>query len=166
MIALEDKEHPSILALTRQAVPTLRLEYLQGENLCRFGGYVMRTHDPQLPSAKVSLIATGSEVSLAIAVQEILEQQNIPTQVVSLPCWELFDQQSQDYREQVLGQNCLRIAIEAASPFGWERYVKSSDHIIGLTTFGASAPYEDVYRHFGLTAENIVRHVKQLLEEK
>lgn len=166
MIALEAKDHPSVLALTRQSVPTLRLDYLHGENLCRLGGYVMRTHDPLLPHAQVSLIATGSEVSLAIEAQKILEEQRISTQVVSLPCWELFDQQDPDYREQVLGQNCLRIAIEAASPFGWERYVKSPEHIIGLTTFGASAPYKDVYRHFGLTAENIVRHVKQQLEEK
>jgi transketolase len=165
-LALEAKEHPSVLALSRQAVPTLRLDYLYGENLCHMGGYVMRTHDPSLGHIQVSLIATGSEVSLAIAAQKLLEDEKISTQVVSLPCWELFDQQPADYREQVLGHNCLRIAIEAASPFGWERYVHSSDNIIGLTNFGASAPYKEIYRHLGLTAENIVRHVKRQFEEK
>jgi transketolase len=166
MLALHAKQHPSVLALSRQAVPTLRLDYLYGENMCRMGGYVMRTHDPSFGHIQVSLIATGSEVSLAIAAQKLLEEEKICTQVVSMPCWELFDLQDDDYREQVLGQNCLRIAIEAASPFGWERYVHSPQNVIGISTFGASAPYKEIYRHFGLTAENIVRHVKRQLEEK
>jgi transketolase len=163
MSALEHKSGPSLIALTRQAVPTLRHTYLYGENLSQLGGYVIRGSATHLPH--VTLLATGSEVALAIDVQKKLEELNIPAQVASLPCWALFDQQPQNYQDQVLGRKNLRIAIEAASPLGWEKYVQSPHHIIGLSSFGASANGHTLYQHFGFTIENIVRSVQQQLQE-
>jgi transketolase len=154
-LALEHPHTPSILALTRQALPTVRLEGTS-ENLCARGGYMLRDSNG---NRQVTLIATGSEVEIALKAQEQLGLQGIPAAVVSLPCWRLFDQQPQDYRESVLGQNSLRVAIEAAGPLGWERYVGADGIIIGMMGFGASAPYETLYQHFGITPEAVVKAV-------
>lgn len=154
-LALQSKTTPSVIALTRQSVPHLRT---QGEeNLSAKGGYVLAESSGK---RQVTLMATGSEVSIAIEAQKVLESHSICTAVVSLPCWRLFDQQSQEYRDLVLQPHTLRIAIEAASPMGWERYIGSDGIMIGMTTFGASGRYEDLYKHFGITAEHIVQAVK------
>ncbi len=153
-LALSMKNAPSILSLTRQNLPALRTTYTE-ENLCAHGGYILS----DAANAKVTLIATGSEVSIAIDAQKILAEKNIAARVVSLPCWELFDAQPKDYREAVLGKNTLKVAIEAASGFGWERYIDNDGIFIGMKGFGASAPAPDLYKHFGITAEAVVEQV-------
>jgi len=102
-------------------------------------------------------------VEIALAAQKQLQAEGIATAVVSLPCWELFDAQPAHYREEVLGADTVRVAIEAGSPFGWERYVGPDGAVIGMTGFGASAPAADLYRHFGITADAAVAAVKQRL---
>jgi len=152
MLALESETTPSVLALTRQAVAPVRFEYGE-ENLCAKGGYIAAA---STRSRRVTLLATGSEVAIALEARESLERDGIGTAVVSLPCWRLFDSQPETYRREVLGDRTLRIAVEAASPFGWERYLGSDGVFIGMTGFGASAPYAELYRHFGITAEAVV----------
>ncbi len=158
MLAVAKKDAPSLIALTRQKVPALRTTS-QTENLSARGGYVL--HEAS-GSRQVTLLATGSEVSIAVEARDILEGKGIPTAVVSLPCWRLFEEQTEAYRHMVLQPQSMRIAIEAASPFGWERFVGEQGVIIGLTDFGASSPAKDLFEHFGLTAEHIV----QIVEEK
>lgn len=166
-LALSMKESPSVLSLTRQNVPAARREYAK-ENLCARGGYII-SHGSQVMSQtqnpkpktlnQVTLIATGSEVSIALDAQKLLAEQNIAASVVSMPCWELFDTQPQSYRDEVLGKGTVRVAIEAALPFGWERYIGEDGIFIGMKGFGASAPAKDLYRHFGITAERIAETV-------
>lgn len=160
-LALQSKTTPSIIALTRQSVPHLRPQGL--ENLSAKGGYVLSESSGK---RQVTLMATGSEVGIAIEAQKALENQGIKTTVVSLPCWRLFDQQSQEYRDQVLQPHTLRVAIEAASPLGWERYIGPDGIMIGMTTFGASGRCEDLYKHFGITVEHVVQSVIQNLKER
>ncbi len=152
---------PSALVLTRQSLPAVRNgEGCVGEenNLSRKGGYIVR---PAAENA-VRLIASGSEVHLAICAAALLREKGVETAVVSMPSWELFEQQSEDYREQVLGAN-TRIAIEAASSFGWERYATSSRHIIAIDRFGASAPGDLLMKKFGFTAEAVAEKVEKML---
>jgi transketolase len=158
MLALASQKSPSILALTRQKLPLLRENVAQ--NLSAFGAYVLKD---STGARKVTLLGTGSEVAIAIKAQGILEANGIPTAVVSMPCWELFEKQDKTYQDTVLGQDTLRIAIEAASPFGWERYVGDKGAIIGMRRFGASAPAETLYHEFGLTAEAVVETVEKYL---
>jgi len=150
-LALASRHAPSVLALTRQGVPTLRRGG-QTDNLCARGGYILAKSDGQ---RAVTLLATGSEVHLALAASDALKDKGVSAAVVSLPCWELFDRQDSAYRAAVLG-TAPRVAIEAASPFGWERYVGSDGAVVGMMSFGASAPAEDLYRHFGITTEKVV----------
>ncbi len=158
-LALAERHAPSVLALTRQAVPTLRTKHTD-ENRSAQGGYVLQEagHPRQ-----VTLIATGSEVSIAVEARSRLEADGIGTAVVSMPSWELFDRQPAAYREDVLGATAVRVAIEAASVFGWERYVGPRGAVIGLTGFGASAPATDLYKHFGITADATVKAAKARL---
>ncbi len=153
-IALNAKQ-PSILALTRQGLPTLRTVHTD-ENRCAKGGYVLAEADGK---RQATIIATGSEVSLAMDARAKLKAAGINAAVVSLPSWELFDAQDASYRAAVLG-NVPRVAVEAASTFGWERYVGDKGAIIGMTTFGASAPAPELYKHFGITADAVVAAVK------
>jgi transketolase len=158
-LALQSPHTPSVLALTRQAVPFLRTEEFHSDEWpCRYGAYILRSS--AYPQEQVRLFATGSEVSLAIAVQTELHKNHIGATVVSMPCWSLFEQQSAEYRQQILGPNaCLRVGIEAASAFGWAKYVGEDGLFFGLERFGASAPYRDLYAHFGLTVDNITRTI-------
>jgi transketolase len=159
-LALEHRETPSILALTRQSVSTVRLEK-SSENLCARGGYILQESKS---SRQVTLIATGSEVEIALKAKSQLEAIGIAAAVVSLPCWRLFDQQPKAYREKVLAPKTLRVAIEAAGPLGWERYVGMEGIIIGMKDFGASAPCEDLYAHFGITVGAVVEAVRAKLK--
>jgi transketolase len=149
-LALASQDKPSVLALTRQSVPALRRD--AGENRCARGGYVLAEADG---TRKVTLLATGSEVALAMAARDQLKAQGIAAAVVSLPCWELFDAQDEAYRNRVLG-SVPRVAVEAAAPMGWERYIGMGGRFIGMRGFGASAPADALYKYFGITVAAIV----------
>ncbi|MGD2078914.1 MAG: transketolase [Chloroflexota bacterium] len=159
-IALANKGGPTALALTRQGVPTLdRSDYAAAENAAK-GGYVLADAD----DPAVILIASGSEVHIALEARAMLAAQEVPARVVSMPSWELFDAQPLDYREGVLPPSILaRVSIEAGVTIGWERYVGPQGKMIGLNRFGASAPYQEIYRHLGLTAEAVAAAAKEVV---
>lgn len=159
-IALESETTPSVLALSRQNLPLLRTS--SAENLTLHGGYVI-SDVLAGKERQATLIATGSEVSLAVEAQKILRLKGIETAVVSMPCTELFDNQPAFYQESVLG-NCPRVAIEAAAKFGWEKYTGLDGDIIGMDGFGASGPAGSLYEYFGITAEEVVESVENLLK--
>ncbi len=159
-IALESETTPSVLALSRQNLPLLRTS--SAENLTLHGGYVI-SDVLAGKERQATLIATGSEVSLAVEAQKILREKGIETAVVSMPCTELFDNQPAFYQESVLG-NCPRVAIEAAAKFGWEKYTGLDGDIIGMDGFGASGPAGSLYEYFGITAEEVVESVENLLK--
>lgn len=160
-LAVKRADGPSVLALSRQNLPALRGD--AGENRCARGGYVLAEASGGADARKATLIASGSEVQIAVAAREALEAEGIPTAVVSLPCWELFALQDDSYRTQVLGAEGLRVGIEAAGGFGWERWLGPKGVFIGMSGFGASAPAEDLYRHFGITAEAVAGAVRKRL---
>lgn len=155
--ALSISDAPSVLSLSRQSTPTLRDES-SSLNKTLMGGYVLRETDGR---RDVTLIATGTEVALAVNAADQLAEKGMKAAVVSLPCWELFEQQDLAYRHKVLGR-APRLAIEAASSFGWDRYVSDPKGFIGMNSFGESAPAPDLYKHFGITVENIVETVQEL----
>ena len=154
-IALGQDATPSAMVLTRQAVAPLRTRYTD-ENLCARGAYVLA--EAEGGERKVTLLATGSEVAVALAARETLQgDDGIPTAVVSMPCWELFDAQDKTYREHVLGRpGAIRVGVEAAVSLGWGRYLGTDGAFVGMTGFGASAPGGALFEHFGITAENVV----------
>lgn len=158
-IALETEDKPSLLALTRQGLPLLRTS--AEVNLSAKGGYVIAGEDKK---RQATIIATGSEVSLAVEAMNKLAEEGIKVAVVSMPCIELFDAQPIDYQEQVLGK-APRIAVEAASKFGWEKYVGLEGDIIGMDGFGASGPAEELYKYFGITVEEVADAVKNCLKK-
>ena len=150
------------LVLTRQNVPILdRSKYASAEGLAR-GGYVLADADGE---PEVILIATGSEVSLAVAAYEELRSDGVRARVVSLPSWYLFDLEPEEYRESVLPKSVqARVAVEQASTLGWDRYVGPQGQIVGMHTFGASAPLKEVQRKFGFTPERVAEAAKELLK--
>jgi transketolase len=158
--AIANNQGPTALILTRQGLPTLdREKYGAAEGLHQ-GGYILSKEQGDLQAI---IIASGSEVPLALEAQKQLQQESISTRVVSLPCWELFEKQTQDYRDQVLPPTCQnRVAVEAAATFGWERYVGLNGKIIGMQGYGASAPAGQLMEKFGFTSENVVAKVKEL----
>ena len=157
-LAIARSDGPSLLALTRQGVPTLRTA--DGGNHAAKGAYLIKEPSGQ---RQATLIATGSEVSIAVEAAKALEADGIATAVVSMPCQELFDEQDAGYRMSVLG-TAPRLAIEAASPYGWSRYVENeADDVVGVNGFGASAPYEQLYEKFGITPEAIANKVRERL---
>jgi len=158
-LALGTANRPSVLALTRQKVPTLRGEHTT-ENLCARGAYVLAEADG---TRQVTLLATGSEVEIAMAAREKLAAQGIAAAVVSMPCLDLFEGQDETYRETVLGPGTTRIAIEAAVRQGWDRYLGDNGEFIGMSGFGASAPAPALYEHFGITSDAIIAAVKSRL---
>lgn len=164
-IALSSSSRPSILALTRQPTPTVRTGS-DTSNLSHKGAYVLRDSAPEL---KAILLATGSEVSIALSAQEILFDQGIATRVVSMPCWELFCEQDAAYRNEVLPSGPVRVGIEAGVRFGWDQWLKDPMNFngrsgfIGMASFGASAPANTLFNEFGITADNIVDEVKKLI---
>lgn len=154
-IALRERTRPSVLALTRQNLPQLRLTDA-GENLSARGGYRLKAAEA---SRKVVILATGSEVALVTECAAALEAQGIGADVVSMVCTELFDEQSDSYRADILPEGALIVSIEAASTFGWQRYTGTHGLAIGLDRFGASAPAGDLFARFGFTAEAIVPQI-------
>jgi transketolase len=157
-LAIRRSDGPSLLVLTRQGVPTVRTDIV--ENRCARGGYVLIEADK---SRAATLLATGSEVSIAVDARTTLAAEGIDVAVVSLPCWELFSQQDEAYRREVLG-GVPRIGIEAAGGFGWERWLGEDGIFIGMTGYGASAPYEDLYKDFGITPSTVAAAVRKRLE--
>jgi transketolase len=156
-VALESKKTPSVIALTRQNVPTVR--EAGDENLCRRGAYILAGD----ASASLRLIASGSEVQLALAARDLLAKDGLAAAVVSMPCWELFAEQDDTYRQQVLGPDgTLRVACEAAAGFAWERWLGPRGTFVGMKSFGASAKAGDLYKHFGITAEAIAQAARRL----
>ena len=156
------RHQPAVLALSRQPLPTLdRRVFASAAGVAR-GAYVLA--DPQSGNPEVLLIASGSEVSLAVEAHEKLLAEGIRSRVVSMPSWEIFDQQTQEYRDSVLPPAVkARVAVEQASTFGWERYVGSAGRVIGMTTFGASAPLKALQKKFGFEPDRIVAAARQLL---
>ncbi len=153
-LAIERTHNPVALVLTRQNVPIFdRSRYASAEGV-RKGGYVLA--DPAEGDPELILLATGSEVQFALGAHELLAGEGVRTRVVSLPCWELFDRQDQSYRDEVLPPGiAARIAVEQGSPQGWERYVGDHGTIVGMTTFGQSAPYKDIEAEFGFSPEKV-----------
>jgi len=158
-LALESRTAPSVMALSRQKVAPVRTA-VAGENLSARGAYQLAGAEHP---AQVTLFASGSEVSVAMAARDLLEAQGVGTRVVSTPCWELFAAQPEDYRDRLVGETDLRIAVEAGVRMGWDRFIGEDGIFIGMTGFGASAPAEVLYQHFGITAEAVAAAAKTRL---
>jgi transketolase len=159
-----DRTHcPVALVMTRQTVPVLdRSKYASAEG-ARRGGYVLA--DPEDGDPELILIATGSEVQLAVGAHERLKADGIRSRVVSLPCWEIFEKQDEAYRDEVLPPDVVaRVAVEEGAQLGWEKYVGREGAIMGMTTFGQSAPFKDVEAEFGFTVENVTRVAREVAE--
>jgi transketolase len=158
--ALEHRTGPTAIALTRQKVPTIDQSiFAPASNLVK-GGYVLR----DAPGAKVILIGTGSEVSLAVKAADVLKGEGVGARVVSMPSWELFDQQPQAYRDSVLPASInARVAVEAGVRMGWERYIGMNGGFVGMSSFGTSAPADVAYREFGITTDAVVAAAKKVL---
>jgi transketolase len=159
---MQVRHQPIVLALSRQAFPTLdREKYAPASGVAK-GAYVLAETSGGNP--EVILIASGSEVSLAVDVHEQLVTEGIRSRVVSMPSWEIFDHQTQEYRDSVLPPKVTaRVAVEQASTFGWERYVGNAGRIIGMKTFGASAPLKELQRKFGFEPGRVAAVAKELL---
>ena len=158
-IALKSINNPSVIALSRQKLPFVT-GTLNEKNMCSMGAYEIKKNRP---NPEVTLIASGSEVHIAIDALNKLEKENISSKVISMPCQELFDKQSNEYKEKILEKNSIKISIEASSVFGWEKYVGSKGVSLGMKSFGKSAPHKVLYEHFNLTSKNIVHLAKKML---
>jgi transketolase len=158
-LSLQDADGPSLLALTRQNLPQLRTE--KSENLSAKGAYRLRATKAD---RRVVLMATGSEVEIAVQVAEALEAAGYGADVVSMPNWARFDAQPEAYRDDILPEGVLRVSIEAGVTFGWERYTGIGGLRFGIDTFGASAPIDALYDHFGLTAAKIAPQIVAALD--
>jgi transketolase len=160
--ALQATKTPSVIALTRQNLPALPRPFV-AENLSARGAYVVaEASGPR----RATLLATGSEVQIALAARDVLQREDIPTAVVSMPCWDLFERQPAAYRRQVLGDTGVRVAVEAGVTMGWTRYVGHEDAVVGMTSFGASAPYEALYEHFAITPAAVAATVRRLSAQR
>jgi len=160
-IALKSENTPSAIALSRQKVPYINPKNSQ-ENKCEKGAYTVNltSHD-----SNVTLVASGTEVELALKVQVKLKENNIHSKVVSMPCMELFDKQTEEYRKDILEENSLIITIEAGSIMSWQKYVKNKGLNLGIDKFGESAPYKEVYKHFNLSEEDITNFIQKKIRE-
>ena len=160
-LALENLNSPSVLALTRQKLNPIRKEFLK-ENKCSFGAYEISRSNQDV---KVAIIATGSEVNLALEVSHKLATENIYSKVISVPCQELFKQQSDSYKNKILNETEFTITIEAGSTSCWQNYIVNKGLNFGIDDFGKSAPYKKIYNYFSLTAENITKKTKEMINK-
>jgi len=160
-IALKSSTNPSVIALSRQKIPFVT-ETLTNKNMSSMGGYELKKTNS---NPEITIIASGSEVQIAIDALNKLKEVNINSKVVSMPCQELFDKQPKEYREKVIDKNSKKISIEASSIFGWEKYVDSDGVSLGLKSFGKSAPYKTIYENFNLTSDNVVIIAKKMLDK-
>jgi len=158
-IALKSSTNPSVIALSRQKIPFIT-QTLNKKNMCSMGGYeIKRTNS----SPEITLIASGSEVQIAIDASKKLQNNNINSKVISMPCQELFDKQSNEYKEKIIEKNSKKISIEASSIFGWEKYVGNEGTSLGMKSFGKSAPGKKLYEDFNLTSDSVVLIAKKML---
>ncbi|WP_341815194.1 transketolase [Wolbachia endosymbiont (group B) of Aricia artaxerxes] len=155
-IALEKKESPSLFALSRQNINYMHSYTDQLANLSKFGAYILCEYSGKL---EVTIFATGSEVEIAVEAREKLQEKGVGTRVISMPCWRLFDEQSDEYKGVVLNNDSIKVAIEAGSEVGWHKYIGSNGIFIGMKNFGESAPYEALYKHFNISADYVVKCV-------
>lgn len=162
-VALEETRTPSVIALSRQSLPPVRTTDQSEENKCRQGGYVLKEASMGSEKRTVTLLSTGSELHLAKQVADELEKRGFSAAVVSMPCFRLFEQQPESYRQEVLGESKVRVAIEAGSSLGWYRYLRPQDVVCCIDEFGASAPAEDLFAYFGFTVGAIVDKVLKSL---
>ena len=160
-LALKNENTPSAIALSRQKVPYINPKNSK-ENKCEKGAYVVNLTSHE---SNVTLVASGTEVELALKVQEKLKENNIHSKVVSMPCMELFDKQPEDYRKDILEENSLIITIEAGGVMSWQKYIKNKGANLGIDKFGESAPYKEVYKHFKLSEEDITNLIQKKLRE-
>ena len=160
-LALQQKKTPSVLSLTRQNLIPARKEFSK-QNKCAYGAYeILRTNS----KIDLTIIATGSEVELAVEASQGLAKENIQCKVISMPCQELFDGQSDSYKNSILHETVAKISIEAASTMGWKKYTGNQGRELGIDTFGKSAPYKKIYEHFKLTSNNIIKQAKEILKK-
>ncbi|WP_264718776.1 transketolase [Wolbachia endosymbiont (group A) of Lasioglossum morio] len=159
-IALEKKESPALFALSRQNVNYMHSDIDQSANLSKFGAYILCECSKEL---KVTIFATGSEVEIAVEAREKLQEKGIGTRIVSMPCWRLFDEQSDEYKAAILNNDSIKVAIEAGSEMGWHKYIGSNGIFIGMKSFGESAPYKTLYEHFNISADHVVKCVCEKL---
>jgi len=160
--ALKSSKTPSVLSLTRQNLDPIRKKH-SNINKCSFGAYeVLRTNK----KIHLTILASGSEVNLAIETSHKLAKDKIYSKVISMPCQDLFDSQSNSYKQKIINETNIKISIEAASTDCWKKYVGNSGLTFGIDTFGKSAPYKEIYKHFGLTAANIANKSKKLVRMK
>ncbi len=160
-IALKSENTPSAIALSRQKVPYINPSNSK-ENKCEKGAYVVNLTSHE---SNVTLVASGTEVELALKVQDKLKENNIHSKVVSMPCMELFDKQTEDYQKDILEENSLIITLEAGSVVSWQKYIKNKGANLGINKFGESAPYKEVYKHFKLSEEDITNFIQKKLRE-
>ena len=160
-IALKSEKTPSAIALSRQKVPYINPKNSQ-ENKCEKGAYTVKLTSHE---SNVTIVASGTEVELALKVQVKLLENNIHSKVVSMPCMELFDKQSEDYRKDILEENSLIVTIEAGNIMSWQKYIKAKGLNLGIDKFGESAPYKEVYKHFKLSEEDITSLIQNKLRE-
>ena len=155
-IALKSKNNPSAIVLSRQKLPYVS-GHKSGENMCFKGGYILKETSE---NAEVSILASGSEVEIALEAQEKLKAMNINSKVISIPCYDIFQNQTESYKDEMFGKNTFKISIEASTTSGWKSTVGKDGVSLGLTTFGRSAPYKDIYKLFNLTSDEIVKITK------
>jgi transketolase len=160
-IALKSITNPSVIALSRQKIPFVT-ETLTKKNMTNLGGYELKKANS---NPEVTLIASGSEVQIAIDAFAKLQTLNINSKVVSMPCQELFDKQPKKYKEKVIKKNSIKISIEASSVFGWKKYVGSEGISLGMKSFGKSASTKALYEKFNLTSDNVVKLAKKMLDK-
>ena len=155
-LALESKQKPSMMVLSRQSLPQLRQK--ESDNLSSRGAYVI-SEASDASKIDVALFASGSEVSIAVDVQKILEGDGLSARVISVPCFELLESQDFEYKNDLKGNAKLSVAIEAASEFGWHKIIGSNGLFFGMDSFGASAPAKDLFKHFGLNVDSIASSI-------
>ena len=160
-LALRQTNTPSVLSLTRQNLKLLRTNNDQ-TNKCSYGAYEIYRSNPEI---NLTIIATGSEVEIAVEASQQLTKENIHSKVVSMPCQELFEQQESSYKKNLLEETTAKISIEAASTMGWKKYTGNQGIELGIDTFGKSAPYKKIYEHFKLTSNNIIQQAKKIIQK-
>ena len=158
---MKSKNTPSAIALSRQKVPYINPKNSK-DNKCEKGAYTVSLTSHE---SNVTLVASGTEVELALKVQDKLKENNIHSKVVSMPCMELFDKQPENYRKDILEENSLIVTLEAGSIMSWQKYIKNKGINLGINEFGESAPYKKVYKHFKLSEEDITNFIQKKLRE-
>ena len=160
-LAIQQKNTPSVLSLTRQNLTPIRKKYIK-ENKCSYGAYeVFRTNN----KIHLTILASGSEVEIAIEASKKLQQEKIYSKVISVPCQELFELQNKKYKQKILGETKVKISLEAASTLGWKKLTGNEGMEIGINSFGKSAPYKKIYEHFQITSNNVIQQAKKLIKK-